>query len=377
MGEGIDVAGEDAPGEGLIGAKEVGDRGKLAPEVEVARLGVGGRMVLKAVRFNDREEGPAEVGFGARRKDEGNDETFGGGPEGGEEAGKASAKAGGIDDEVTGAPFVTQAVEDGVERGVRGALPTEAGDDAVDGERWGCGVVGEYFDDGEGSEIVGSREARLGSGNDGRRRGRRRGRSEERQAGGKGFSADIEEKGIEAAWARGGMRWMVALHEGAASGWEHAGGVIELFGEELGADEGVLAAKAGDLLGNELAIGRDHAGDVIGGEREDALDAIFELGGSGEAALAAEEGLGCPGSAPEDASGIGAGSHGGDIFVVAVDEDILGFVDLEEEVGSGADDIGAGLTGEEEEAGLAQAVDMAMLTRPTATGELISVQDAL
>jgi len=145
----------------------------------------------------------------------------------------------------------------------------------------------------------------------------------------------------------------------------------------LGADEGVVTAKAGNLLGDKEAVGGDFAGDIIGGEGEEALDAILKLGELGEAALAAEEGIGGPGGAPEDAGGVGAGGHGGDVFVVAFDEDVLGFVDLEEEVGGGADDVGAGLAGEEEEAGLAEAVDVAMLAGPTAAGELVGIKDAL
>lgn len=182
MGEGIDVAGEDAPGECLIGSEEVGDGGKLAPEVEVAGIGVRGRMVLKAVGFNDGEEGPAEVGFRASGEGEGDDEAIGGEPEFGEEAGEAGAETGGINDEVAGVPFGTQVAEDGVERGVGGPLPAKAGDDAIERERWGGGMVGGNFDDGEGSEVVGGRGTGISSGDGGGRRGRRRGGSEERQA---------------------------------------------------------------------------------------------------------------------------------------------------------------------------------------------------
>lgn len=155
MGEGIDVAGEDAPGEGLVGTEEVGDGGKLAPEVEVAWIGVRGSVVLKAMGFNDGQEGPAEVGFGASCEGEGDDETFRREPDFGEEAGEAGAEAGGVDDEVAGVPFVTQVAEDGIQRGVGDALPAEAGDDAVEGERWGGGGDGDDFDDGEGGEVVG------------------------------------------------------------------------------------------------------------------------------------------------------------------------------------------------------------------------------
>ncbi len=155
MGEGIDVAGQDTPGEGLIGTEEVGDGGKLAPEVEVARIGAGGRVVLKAVGFNDGEEGPAKVGFGASGEDEGNDKTIGREPKFGKEAGEAGAEAGGIGDKVAGVPFVTQIAEDGIERGVGDALPAQAGNDAVEGKRGVGGGGGDDFDDGEGGEVVG------------------------------------------------------------------------------------------------------------------------------------------------------------------------------------------------------------------------------
>jgi hypothetical protein len=139
----------------------------------------------------------------------------------------------------------------------------------------------------------------------------------------------------------------------------------------------MIATEAGNLLGNEATISGDFESDIISGEGENALDAILELGGEGETALAAKEGIGRPGGAPEDPGGVGAGCHGGDIFVVALDEDILGFVHFEKEVSGSADDIGTWLTGEEKEAGLTEAVDVAMLSRPTATGELIGIEDAL
>jgi hypothetical protein len=91
-------------------------------------------VVLKAVRFNEGKEGPAEIGFGAGGKDEGDDETFGRGPDFREEAGEASAKAGGIYDEIAGPPLIPQAAENGVEISVGGALPAEAGNDIVPGE---------------------------------------------------------------------------------------------------------------------------------------------------------------------------------------------------------------------------------------------------
>lgn len=138
-------------------------------------------MVLKAVGFNEGKEGPADVGFGARGEGEGDDETIGRGPDFGEEAGEACAEASGIYDEVTGIPLFPQAAEDGIEIGVGGALPAKAGNDAVDGERWGCGRSGDDIDDGEGGEVVGDRRVFLGIGEGGwywggRGRGGRKGR---------------------------------------------------------------------------------------------------------------------------------------------------------------------------------------------------------
>ncbi len=159
------------------------------------------------------------------------------------------------------------------------------------------------------------------------------------------------------------LRGVAALHEGAAGGGKHAAGVDQLFGEELGADEGMVTPETGDLLAHEEPVGGDLPGDNISGECENPLEAILKLSGLGEATLTAEEGIGSPGGAPEDAGGVGAGSHGGDVFIVTVDEDILGFIHFEKEVGGGANDVGLGLTGEEEEAGLAEAIDVAVLTR--------------
>ena len=111
-------------------------------------------MILEAMGFDEGEEGPAEVGFGARGKDEGDDQAVGGGPGLGEEAGEAGAKAGGIYDEVAGLPVVTKTAEDLIEIGVGNALPAIAGDDAVEGERRGGGGGGVDFNEGQGGEVV-------------------------------------------------------------------------------------------------------------------------------------------------------------------------------------------------------------------------------
>ncbi len=126
-------------------------------------------MVLKAAGFDEGKEGPAEVGFGASGEGEGDDETFGRGPDFGEEAGEAGAEAGGIDDEVAGVPLVAQGAEEGIEVGVGDALPAEAGDDAVERERRGGGGGRDDIHDGEGGEVVSDLGILLGTGEGGRR----------------------------------------------------------------------------------------------------------------------------------------------------------------------------------------------------------------
>jgi hypothetical protein len=163
VGEGGGDAGGDAPGEGLIRTENVGYGRELAPEIEVGLICIRGGVVLKAAGFDEGKEGPAEVGFGASGEDEGDDETFGRGPDLGEEAGETGAEAGGIDDEVAGIPLVAQAAEEGVEIGVGDALPADAGDDAVEGEQRGRGGGGDDVDEGEGSEVVGELGVLLGS----------------------------------------------------------------------------------------------------------------------------------------------------------------------------------------------------------------------
>ena len=98
-------------------------------------------------------------------------------------------------------------------------------------------------------------------------------------SGREGLTTNIEEEGVEAVWEWNGMRRVTALHQRAASQGEHAGVVDELFREELGADEWMVTSEAGDLLGYETAIGGDFAGDIIGSEGENALDAILKLSG--------------------------------------------------------------------------------------------------
>ena len=118
------------------------------------------------------------------------------------------------------------------------------------------------------------------------------------------------------------------------------------------------------MLGNDTvdmeAVGRDKLADIVGGEVEEALDTITLLGLQGEAALAFEQGIGGPGSAPENTSGIGGGSHGVEVLVELGGGNLLGFVNGEEQVGGGTDDLGPGLAREELQAGVAELIKVAL-----------------
>jgi hypothetical protein len=159
------------------------------------------------------------------------------------------------------------------------------------------------------------------------------------------------------------MRWE---DEGEASGVEHAGLGVESLAKKLGADEGMVATPGGDDAVNMQAIGGDEAANVIGGEVEEALDAIQFFSLPGSTALALEECFGGPGGAPEDAGGVGAGGHGVEILVELDGIDLLGFIHGEEQVGGGAHDPGMGLPGEELEAGTAKGVHVALGGMPAA-----------
>jgi hypothetical protein len=109
----------------------------------------------------------------------------------------------------------------------------------------------------------------------------------------------------------------------------------------------MVTAAFGDDTVNMLTIGRNQAADIIGGEKEEALETILLLGLKSNTALAFEEGAGSPGSAPEDTGGVGGGGHGVEILVELGRVDLLGFVDGEEQVGSGTNDFSRGVAGKE------------------------------
>ena len=151
-----------------------------------------------------------------------------------------------------------------------------------------------------------------------------------------------------------------SYEQGEAGGGEHAGLGVDGLAEILGADAWMVAAMLGNDTVDMQAVSGDELTDIVGGEVEEALDAIALLGLQGNAALALEQGIGGPGGAPEDTCGVGAGGHGVEVLVELEGGHFLGLVDGEEQVGGGANDPGTRFAGEELQAGLAKLVDVAL-----------------
>ncbi len=158
----------------------------------------------------------------------------------------------------------------------------------------------------------------------------------------------------------GRRRHLVCVNEGEAGGGEHAGLGVDGLAEVLGTDTRVVTAMLGDDTVDMHAVGRDEAADIVGGEVEEALNAVLLLGLQGDAALTFEQGVQGPGGTPDDTRGIGAGGHGVEVLVELEDGDGLGLIDGEEQVGGGAKNVGTGFTGKELELGLAKRVQVAL-----------------
>lgn len=153
---------------------------------------------------------------------------------------------------------------------------------------------------------------------------------------------------------------LVSLNQGQARSRKHTLLSVDGFAEELGADEGMVAAMFGKFTLHIGGVGGDEGKDIISGKVEETLEAILLLGLQGDAALTFEQGVGGPGGTPEDAGGIGAGGHGVESAVELSNADGLGFIDREEQVGGGAEDIGAALAGKELQLGFAELVGVAL-----------------
>ena len=76
-----------------------------------------------------------------------------------------------------------------------------------------------------------------------------------------------------------------SCEESEAGGVEHGGLGVDGLAEVLGADAGMVTTVFGNGTVHVQAVGGDEAADIVGGEEENALEAILLLGLQGEAAL--------------------------------------------------------------------------------------------
>jgi len=344
----------DTPAQGLERAGQ--DRADAAGILQVDFVSMD--MVPEAAGLDDGEEAPADLRFFLLRE---LDRDNAGGEGAVEHGPEAFAHAGGVDDDVLGMPGAGKGFEFTEDAEVVLADPTVAGDDMIGGALEG-GESGEVdLEDGEGGGIApGVAEAEVGG--------------MERVEAGFVHAGDVEEephpRPLPKSYGFGEgrrRRWdWIGLEQGEAGGGEHAGLGVDGFAEELGADDGMVAAMFGEFTLHIGGVGGDEGKDILGSEAEEAPEAILFLRLQGDAALALEQGVGGPGGAPEDAGGVGAGGHGVEILVELGNADGLGLIDREQQVGGGAEDIGAAFAGEELQLGFAELVGVALGRFPLA-----------
>ena len=140
---------------------------------------------------------------------------------------------------------------------------------------------------------------------------------------------------------------MLAAEAGELAAGEHAlaGG----DGQEavLGTEERVLLAEPQPLGLDVVAVVRAALGDGLPVEGEVAAEAVaaFQL----EALLGEnlQQGGAVPRGAVEDGSGVARGAHGAELLEELLGVDVLGLVDLQQQVGGCTNDVGGGIGAEE------------------------------
>ncbi len=156
------------------------------------------------------------------------------------------------------------------------------------------------------------------------------------------FAGNIQEHGVDAVRLRSLPPQVVALHESAAANVEHTAVGVDLLGEQLRLDERMLTAKTLHLGVNELTIGPALPAHILGVVNEDPANAVLFFRLPRHADLAGEQRLAGPHGAPKDPGGVGRGNHVDQVLVVFLHLDILGFIELEQQVGGLTDDVGLG-----------------------------------
>ena len=101
----------------------------------------------------------------------------------------------------------------------------------------------------------------------------------------------------------------------------------------------MIASPAGDDGVDVVSVGGEDGADVVGIDHEDAAATVLLFLKARLADLTGEEGGGGPEGAGKEAGGVGGGGHGEEAGLVEVGEDVLGFVEDEEEGGGGTEDV--------------------------------------
>ena len=186
-----------------------------------------------------------------------------------------------------------------------------------------------------------------------------------------GFAGEVDAGDVGGAGCGFGLAGVVAEELGALELADEAGLAGDGLEQVLGAEERVGLAEALALLVDEGGVVGVDLGQGLVVVLEVAADAVVLLGVFVDGDLVFEQGVAGPGGAVEDGGGVGGGGHGAEVFVVLGGVEVLGLVDLEGEGGGEADDVGAGVAGEEEDAGLAEADDVAVLLMPVGAVERV------
>jgi len=137
------------------------------------------------------------------------------------------------------------------------------------------------------------------------------------------------------------------LDEGEASGVEQGRTRIKLLVEVLRFDKGMPTAMGTNHLTDMGVIRGMNATDLPRSDHENALTAIACLSPASNTKLTRKKGITGPDGAGEEAGRVSGGGHGDKFTVVTSGKDVLGFVDNEKQGGGIANDVGAGIAGEE------------------------------
>ena len=180
------------------------------------------------------------------------------------------------------------------------------------------------------------------------------------------FAGHVDEDRVAVTGDRLVAADVVTAHQRAALRWEQSPLGVDRLQIVLRLDQRVVAAEPLDFSLDVLAIGGHLARHLVGvvGEHPPVAVLGLELPQVGDGG--GQERVAGPGRAPEDAGSVGGCDHRYKVARPLVVLHVLRLVALQQQVGGGADDVGGGLGGEEQRAGLAELDHVALPAPPAA-----------